>query len=331
MIMYGHLLGRLKGIYKESVLFFRLQSMCSWSGLVVVFSFFIMSGFFLYYSEGFKKYDLETFAKRRIVRLWPMLAFSFVPFILIGEYKKYSDTLNLFFITRASGLMKNFSNNEASWFVCVLFILSLFFFYALRHFKWENVAFSCGIISLFGFIVRGIGSTGVYCGVPIATMPFMINGMIEGLAGISFGILLGSFLKKRLITEQNDSKKKKMIFSFLEVFCLFCFVKYMCFHKPAGEFIFWEILFIILFSLFLFEKGFISKALNNKFCGWLGQLAYPVYLMHFPMFDVMTKYLWKKPFLTGDISILFISISICLIAALFAHLIVSKITYALRM
>ena len=67
--MYGHLLERLKGQYKDAVLFSQLGRMSAWSGLVVVFSFFIMSGFFLYYSEGFKKYDLETFAKRRIVRL----------------------------------------------------------------------------------------------------------------------------------------------------------------------------------------------------------------------------------------------------------------------
>lgn len=274
MIMYGHLLGSLTAIYKGSDLLSQLKAMYAWSGLVVVFSFFIMSGFFLYY-------DLETFAKRQICRLWPMLAFSFVPVILIGKYEKYSDTLNLFFITSASGLMKRGSNNEASWYVCVLFIISLFFFYALRHFKWEKVAFSCGIISLFGFIVRGIGTTSFYRGVPIATMPFMINGMIEGLTGISFGILLGAFLKNKLELKENVSCRKKILFTFFEMSALFYFVRYTCFHKTVGEFIFWEILFIILFSLFLFKKGFLSQVLNNKFCAWLGQLAYPIYLMHF--------------------------------------------------
>ena len=329
--MYGHLVSFLNEYYKDSSLFLKLLQLQAWSGLVVVFSFFIMSGFFLYYSEGFKKYDLETFAKRRISRLWPMLAFSFIPIILIGKYEKYSDTLNLFFITSASGLMQNGSNNEASWYVCVLFILSLFFFYALRSFKWENVAFSCGIISLFGFIVRGIGTTGFYRGVPVASMPFMINGMIEGAAGISFGIILGAFLKNKLEIKEIISGKKKLLFTFLEASALLLFIGYMLFHKAVGEFIFWEILFVIFFSLFLFERGFISKALNSKFCAWLGQLAYPVYLMHFPMIAVMKKYLWGKTFLTGDVSILFISISICLIAALFAHLIVSKIIYALRL
>ena len=328
--MYGHLVQFLKASYKTSSLFLKLTQLQAWSGLVVVFSFFIMSGFFLYYSQGFKKYDLETFARRRIARLWPMLAFSFIPIILIGEYKKYSDTLNLFFITKASGLMKTSSNNEASWYVCVLFILSMFFFYALRHFKWENIAFSCGIISLFGFIVRGIGVTSLYCGVPIATMPFMINGMIEGLTGISFGILLGAFLKNKLERKESESRKKKILFTLFETASLFCFVRYICFHKAVGEFIFWEILFVILFSLFLFEKGFLSQALNNKFCAWLGQLAYPIYLMHFPMFEVMRKYLWGKPFLTGDLTILFVSITICFAGALIAQLVVSKIISFLR-
>ncbi|MBR2011901.1 MAG: acyltransferase [Alphaproteobacteria bacterium] len=318
MIMYGHLLAFLTIKYKESTLFSSLQVMSSYSGLLIVFSFFIMSGFFLYHSEGFKKYDLEAFAKRRILRLWPILAFSYIPYILIGTYRVYPDTLNLFFVTNAAGLMQETSQNAASWYVCVLFVLSLFFFYALRHFRWEKVAFVCGIIALFGFIVRGTGSTTLYKAAPIASMPFMINGMIEGLAGISLGILIGAFLKRKLETKRIVSKKKKFLFGLFEIAALFFFVYHMSFHKPAGEFIFWEILFIIIFVSFLFEEGFFSRFLNNKFSAWLGDLSYPIYLMHFPMIAVMNEYIWQKPFLKGDLNVLFVSIAICLLASLVA-------------
>ena len=103
-----------------------------------------------------------------------------------------------------------------------------------------------------------------------------------------------------------------------EIAALFFFVYHMSFHKPAGEFIFWEILFIIIFVSFLFEEGFFSRFLNNKFSAWLGDLSYPIYLMHFPMIAVMNEYIWQKPFLKGDLNVLFVSIAICLLASLVA-------------
>ena len=45
----------------------------------------------------------------------------------------------------------------------------------------------------------------------------------------------------------------------------------------------------------------------------------------------MKKYLWNKPFLTEDLTLLFVSIAICLAGALIAQQIVSKIEKHLKM
>ena len=103
IIVYYHLLPQINS-FSSTLLLSELADKSVLAGRNIVDAFFILSGFFLLQSFE-KNPQLETtkFALNKFLRLWPVMAFSFLVALLFGNFDKYSDVLNIFFINSGLG------------------------------------------------------------------------------------------------------------------------------------------------------------------------------------------------------------------------------------
>ncbi len=249
-----------------------------------------------------------------------MLMISFIPVILLGEFKIFPDTLNLMFISSGLGFIKIGSSNPASWFICVLFFLLPMFFFMLAHFRTKNVLLFCSIIAFFSFCFIGRAEIGMYAAAPIKSFPFLTNGVINALGGISVGILLAYCLKTFSPPKCLYSRVFRILFTVMEMALLCVWIRYMSFHKVVYEPVFFQILFISIFALFVYRFGYFSSFLNRKCLSYLGTLSYPIYLLHFPAFIFLKKYVWIHCHQSNALFILFMSMGVCMGFAVLAQL-----------
>ena len=299
MIIYYHLTPMCAKFY--SITFLSDLSMKSQLvGRCAVSAFFLLSGFFLYISTNKKK--LQTtyeFMIQRIIRLWPLMAFSFVPLSLIGIFNKYTDILNIFFISSGLGVLKESSSNDPTWFICVLFFLSLFFHFLIKHLRKDYLICLCSILSLYSFIILAHASNGLYSKIVLPSLD-LTAGMVRGIGGISLGIVCGWFWEKIKNKQYNISVFKKLIITFIEVFLLCFYLKYNIYHLPKfNNVIYWQLIFVGIFFLFLVNKGYLSNLLNNKFLGQLGKYSFSLFVMHKPVILICRKCLWGEGFAGG--------------------------------
>ena len=242
MIVYYHLMGFLVKQYPDVLVYTKLQLRSGAVGSNIVFAFFILSGYFLCKAALSKPIDILSYIKNRIVRLWPLLAFSFITFIFIGSFNVY-DFLNIFFISNGIGIVKSSSHNAATWFICVLFWQSILFYYLLVHYKEKFLPF-CGFFVLFSFVwLTYSPNGGLYSAIALPSLQ-LTTGMVRGIGGISLGIILFyiiPFLKK------DKKLNNKIILSISEIVLLYLIVHYLCDHKVICYEIFYQIILLSLF------------------------------------------------------------------------------------
>ncbi|WP_298069132.1 acyltransferase family protein [uncultured Mailhella sp.] len=249
-----------------------------------------------------------------------MLMISYIPVILLGEFKIIPDTLNLMFISHGMGFIKTWPTNHASWFICVLFFTLPIFFFMLANYKTKNVLFSCSIIAIFAFCAISRAESGFPSSAAIKSLPFLTNGVVRALGGISVGILLGYCLKTFSPPKILYCRLFRILFTVIEITLLCVWIQYMSFHKPAGETVFFQILFIAIFVLFLYQFGYFSSLINRKCLSYLGTLSYPIYLLHFPAFHFLKKYILIHCHQLNEFLILFIIMGVCMGFAVLAQL-----------
>ncbi len=323
IIVYFHILNenimKFIGNSNISSLYQKLSVNCAKSYFIVDF-FCIIAGFFIY--KNFlnnKDVSWWDFTKNKIARLWPVYAFCNIIYILIG-YKNFQvNMLSLFFL-ESTGLTLDYKG--INWFVSLFFWGVILFYYLIKNFskKYIDLVFALIIyLSLVLHINTFNGNLGF-----IVINAMVPSGILRILTGLGIGYFICNYCEyHKLQPVRKDTKLSFIFISILELFTcaiLFCF---MLFHTPTySNGIQYIIGFIILFILFLFKKGLISKILNNKSLGFLGKFSYSTYIMQQLSFFILGKTLWKE---TSFISNIYLSLSVSLLVSF----IIGIITYYL--
>ncbi len=257
--------------------------------LIAVEFFFIIAGFFMFKNIK-KETDTLEFAKKRFLRLAPLVWFLLIVYIILSlfingiNFSLDGNILTIFLMHSIGlnpGKVLGGTINGPIWFVSVLFWSSLFYFYInkviekkyLNLIVWIIVAFSYGtVLHLSNFQMHNVITKNVFY--------FCNTGLLRGLAGLGVGYFLAMLYNSGFL--QKCSKKVKNFISVLETLLIVFFAYYFLFcpKVPGKTTMTYIVCFSILFYLFLVKQGWVSKFLNNKYLAELGKYSYSIYIIH---------------------------------------------------
>ena len=252
-------------------------------GYLAVQYFFIIAGFFLIYTLN-KNLTVMDFIKKKIVRLWPLMALNFVLFLMASGFGivKFNFYKYVFSLLLLENIGVTFDHTiQGGWFVSVLFFVSLFYFYIFKYFDKKYYNFYIPILVILGYTYMVHGTNGAI-GAQLQIIGEVFNGgVIQGISAMGLGFLIHEFY--RYLETQNyiETLKSKIIYTLLEGYLLGFVVYETIMHKiHFKNLLILVIAFCGLFITFLLQRGYISKILNNKISGILGRYAYSLFLTH---------------------------------------------------
>jgi peptidoglycan/LPS O-acetylase OafA/YrhL len=252
------------------------------SGLMVDF-FFLLSGFVIslnYQDKIITLRDIIFFQIKRFFRLYPLHIFMLLLFVLL-EIGKY-------FAEQYVGLNFNnqsFSSSSLDNFVKNIFLLHGFYEDGV---SWNGPSWSISneffTYIIFAFLVLFLRRS--------ALKISLISVFIILLAAyfLFFDIVFSSFFARCLLSFflgvvvfnfKNYFKYK--IFNPLSYLLLIMAIYMVCNSYAIKSYLLTYLIFaLFLFSLVKSDKGnLIKKALNNRFCIFLGTISYSIYLIHY--------------------------------------------------
>lgn len=261
--------------------------------------FFIMSGFFLFLSK--KTFKENTIA--RVVRLWPLLAFSTLLagvlrlFHISGISLSFDDVLNLLFL-QGTGILQNGATNGPAWYVGVLFWVSLVYCIVKSKFSIRKQIIIIGSSVVIGMLLLWIPQGDIIYNkvrgfVPHTKLSVMV---VRAFIAIGLGYILG-YVQKHIV-EKNDlfsnlQTYQKYLFTIIEIFFFlaFTFLMFQGYTSFALIYNYYLTLFIFIFIFILFfnRVGYLSsKILNNKLGEIAGNYSYSIYIMQNACFFIIT-------------------------------------------
>ena len=266
------------------------------NGHLAVDMFFIMAGFFMFYTYN-PSVSVMDFLKKRVLRLYPLVLFFAVVYgamwyfvYHLPGYRLYDEMMIALLLTNIFTLNKT----GVTWFVSVLFWVSLLIFYCFRAFprKYFNLLISTAVIFCYSFIIHANGGN-IYGNTETYYNIFNV-GIMRGIAGIGTGYLLYMFLQT--IKTYKASNLKSFLYTVLECLFLYYVINNLAFHKLKyySNFVI-IIAFVGLLWLFILKRGYISKLLNNALFTGLGKYSYSIYIMHsFAIFTISKLFLLEN-------------------------------------
>ncbi|MCE7064443.1 acyltransferase [Dyadobacter sp. CY326] len=312
--------------FKESIIynnFFVINS-----SLFVDF-FFVLSGFVIamnYVGKVKTAKDFGLFMKKRFIRLFPLLFFTEIIFIianLIGEnspmknasglgldYYAYTalDTLTFMGSTPVFGSW--ISNNYPAWSISAemvsyaVFGLVILFLPKIKYVAFAIIAFLSGL-----FII----SRGEY-------LLAYDYGFVRGMLCFSLGIFTNLVLSKRTFS----------LSAFEMPFLLFLIAAMYVVHH--WELNLWKLVFPFIFAvgivIFASSRGLVTQLLKSESFQYLGKISYSIYLNHAIILILVNVILFralKSPVNEGVIAIsLVTSISLTILYSHFTYEFIEK-------
>ena len=259
-------------------------------------SFFIMSGFFMFWKTDFNQSFLK-FAGKKLIRLMPVIYFVLLLFWVVSlftpiKYYKY-DSLFIILNIQNVGLTNNVLPIVPSWFVSALFWGMCFYFYLHKivNKQMYNFITACLIFFCYAVFVH----TNL---VHFANYASVINiGMCRSLAGLGIGYFLAELYNEYnvKIREYSPCVLQKLLITATEIY-LFCFmIYYSAFHKIGFDNVLIMIIpFIGLFILFVLRKGYFSNLLNNNISSFCGQFTYSIFMSHYLIKELWVYFICQK-------------------------------------
>lgn len=243
-------------------------------GYLGVEFFFILSGFLLVLTFRPER-TVGDFIMNKWIRFMPLIVFGG---ILICLFKSRLDwTLfikGLFFIPSDPKLSVFY--NGSTWYLVVLFWVSLFYFYMLKFFKKETVNMLIAVLTVLTLVFVGTGDES----------PNVILNMrlMRGLSCMGLGYFL-------IYIYQNLKDKKivnKAIYSLVELVVLL-FAMFNIFYKPlfSGNIVSY-LAFVLVVLMFLLNKGVFSKFFEKPVFAKMARYCLAIYLTH----EVVTSYIF---------------------------------------
>lgn len=287
-------------IYPENAIYDFLGKNVGFAGQSVVDLFFIISGFFLYVNID-KTLSVVQFLWKKFIRLAPAIIFLYLCYNLASIlgvckiYHNYYNILSLLFLNNI-GITLLKGNLRITWFVSVLVSVSTFYFYILKHFEKRYTDLFIILITVFCYSFLIHFWNGYIAGNIFSVYYIFNTGVMRGLAGIGFGIVIANLYKmyKPAVLNYKSSLKSLLVYGIVECY-IFCFIfNNLVLHRLSYKNDIIVILFfVLLFSLFILKRGFLSNLLNCKISEKLGKYAYSIFLMHPLVFQLLNFYVWK--------------------------------------
>lgn len=318
-IVYFHILhANIMSYTGNIVMYKQLQKLCDGAGYIVE-CFFIMAGYFLYISiEKSKEKTFVEFVTRKLVRLWPVVAFCCLLEVIFFGAKPVSAFMNAFFL-QCVGVTIDFKG--INWFISPYFWGMLFYAGLLRVFNKKTSLWIIAIIVYFSYVANISACKG---GFGRATVYGILNlGMLRALAGMGLGIglsVLCESLEKNCVLNLKPLWAK-MIASCVEIFSgVYLFSYFFLGYRHNSGFILVQV-FTLLLLAFVYGKGIISNLLNYKIWSILAQYSYSVYIMQQISFYIMRKTLWTTSFVS--------QVGMCLTISTLFSVLIGGITFYL--
>ena len=251
------------------------------SSLFVEF-FFVLSGFVLAHTYGFKDISFKRFIISRTFRLYPLHLFMFFMFFLLQIvqliFVKYGMVFNkvpfeghyafkeiipnlLFMQSWLPGFLPT-SWNQPAWSLSVEYYMYIIFFFTLfikSNFKYI-VWFLFSLISFY-MIINSFG---------------IMSEVIRGLSCFFAGALTYLIYRKINLKFEKINTNLFSIVEFLLIFLIIYIISYVEEYKA----IYASLIFLVIVFFFAFEKGVLSKILKASFFQLLGKLSYSIYMTH---------------------------------------------------
>lgn len=322
-----HILNGLRGVAALMVIWYHVFEAFATTpfdqkfnhGYLAVDFFFILSGFVIGYAydDRWNKMGIKDFFKRRLIRLHPMIilgtVFGVITFLIQGS-EQWDGTkvslslvmlamlLHLFLIpatpgsgaeVRGNGEM--FPLNGPSWSLFFEYIGNIFYALFLRKLSTKALTAvvtvsGIGLASYAVFNLSGYGHLGV--GWSLADNN-LLGGSLRLMFAFSAGLLLSRVFKPANIKG-----------AFL--ICILAIIGLLSMPYIGNEEKMWmnglydALCTILVFPalVFLGASGKIKGEFSAKMCKLLGDISYPLYIIHYPFMYLFYWWICKKNELT---------------------------------
>lgn len=270
-------------------------------GYLAVDFFFLLSGFVMSYAydSRWEKMSYLDFAKRRLIRLHPMLVLSIIWGVILF-YGQGSETMkvsivsysalfiaflmNIFLIpatpnVEVRGHGEMFPLNGPTWSLFFEYIANIFYMFILR--RLPNIALLLIVIlSAIGlsywaiFNPSSMGTLG-------AGWSLAEYGFIGGMLRISFSFTLGI-----LISLKFKPSRCTNLFPLMAIILILSLVM----PRLGGEkaiylnaiYELFVVIFIFPLLIYFTASSKIISEKANRVCKFLGDISYPLYIIHYP-------------------------------------------------
>lgn len=265
-------------------------------GYLCVEFFFIISGFMWCLSLD-KQIPLLEFAKKKIIRFWPLMFFTVICFWIISWFglTVFEGQNNVLALSFLSGFgfkhvanIHMFGNIHTCWFISVLFWVLLFYHYLYNNCsrKWFNLFIVMIIVIGYSFLTTV--REGNFNAHNMNYYGIFNIGLLRGLCAIGIGYLIGEVYKTYHTKIENIKLKAipNAILTSINFLALSC-ILFNIFHATGDHNdIFFVYCFVIVILCFVFNKDLISQFFNNKYFAFMGKYTLSVYILHNLTIDI---------------------------------------------
>ena len=300
--------------------------------------FFMLSGFVISYAydDRWRCRDVSntsnnsltiwSFFKRRLIRLHPMLVMGafigLITFLLQGSVKWDGTStplhwtiiafiLTLFFIPAYPGASYDirgnaemFPLNGPSWSLFFEYIGNILYALFIRRLSNKMLAALVGATGILwiwfiafdisGYDMIGIGWTLDYAN--------FFGGLLRMMFPFTLGMLMARVFSQRSTDNRQQTFFSKNIF-WISIIILFALFSVPYFPKTSNISVngIYELACIMLvfpFIVWFGAAGTTTNAFSTKVCKFLGDISYPLYIVHYPVMYLFYSWLIKNQYYT---------------------------------
>jgi peptidoglycan/LPS O-acetylase OafA/YrhL len=262
---------------------------------VLVSYFFILSGFVLAVSsfkslnEG-KKITLVSFLPPRLARLYPLMIFSLIIFLILSSKVSHTSTEILLSATMMQAWFPHYplALNSPAWAISVEFLFYLAFPFLINFLfkiKSKNLVFITMSAWLINSLILFLNMN-VFESSKDFTFFFPPFHLLTFIVGICAGLL---FMRhQNLLIKYSNSIKVLTFMAIIASFYLFISNNIILKYQHNGLFAPTFLLFIYWFSI---SKDPFSKLFSLPLFQYLGELSYAIYILQVPVFLFFLNFL----------------------------------------
>lgn len=245
------------------------------NGYLFVEFFFIASGFFAMESYHKRKPDLKKSIVTRFLRLYPVFLISNILFFIVSAYYGREFSSNQIMHTLLFLSYSPFSTTIPliSWFCPALFWSGIVMFLLIRFPRTEVGKFIITLstsVLLYAYIFYTTTDLG---GISHVYFDLFSKGFLRGVAGVSLGAALSYF---KLLTAQKNLRGLQV----LEILTLIIFA-YVQFAGQSVPIQIAHILVSVALIILCYQnKTYLMKKFDHRYCVFLGNIAFSIYLSH---------------------------------------------------